>query len=73
MGSGCPGGVTPDTLGPWLNTTLDGQAAEALEAFDIENMTVEGGEEVVLRDFDEKFPDKVAADRIGEATEEALS
>ena len=44
---------------------LDGQAALALEAFDMEDLTVEGGEEVVFRELDEMFPDNVAAHRMG--------
>ena len=81
MGSSCSrrdevwgGGGRGDSrhAGPWLYTMRDGQAALALEAFDMEDLTVEGGEEVVFGGLDEMFPDNVAAHRMGEAMEEAF-
>ena len=51
---------------------MDGQAAVALESIDIKDMCTEGGKELVFRELDQRFPDKVAADRMGEAMEEAL-
>ena len=49
-----------------------GQAALALESIDIKDMCTEGREELVFRELDQRFPDKVAADRMGEAMEEAF-
>ena len=50
--------MTPNTMGPWLYTMLDGREALALEAFDIKDLTVEDGEEVAFRELDERFHDK---------------
>ena len=36
---------------------LDRQAALTLEAFEIKDLTVEGGEEVVFREVDDRFFD----------------
>ena len=66
------GGMPPEALGPWKYTLLDGQAALALESTDVNDMCTEGGKELVFRELDQRFPDKVAADRMGEAMEEAL-
>ena len=49
-----------------------GRTELALQAFDIKDLTVDGGEETVFRELDERFPDNVAADRLGEAMDEAL-
>ena len=38
----------------------------ALEAFEIKDLIVDSGEQMVLRELDEKFPDQVEADRTGE-------
>ena len=56
-----------------MHFVLHGQAAVALEVLDIEDLTVEGEEEVVFRELDERFLDKVAAEKLGQAMEEALS
>ena len=42
------GGMNPDPLCAWLWTMLDGQAALALEAFEIKDLTVDGGEVAVF-------------------------
>ena len=54
--------------GPCRYTLVDGQAAMAMEASDIKDL--DGGkvagrwrEEVVFRELDDRFPDRVAADR----------
>ena len=60
--------MTAGTLGPWVYTML---AALALEALDVQDLAVEG-EEMAFKDLDGRFPDKAAADRMGEATEEAV-
>ena len=65
------GGMRPEALGPWTYTLLDGQAAWALESVDTKDMCTEGGEELVFRELDQRFPDEVAPDRVGEAMEEA--
>ena len=62
----------PRGSGPWKHTLLDGQAALALELIDVKDMCTEGGEELVFRELDQRFPDKVAADRMGEAMEETF-
>ena len=62
----------PEALRPWLYTLLDGQAALALESIDIKDMCMEGGEQLVFRELDQRFPDKVAAVRVGGAMEEAF-
>ncbi|CAK0911130.1 unnamed protein product, partial [Prorocentrum cordatum] len=62
-----------EALGPWLYTLLDGQAALAVENVDLSEINVESGEEVVFARLDERFPDKVAADRLGEAMEDGFS
>ena len=66
------GGMLPDALGPWIYTLVDGQAALALDSTDIKDMWTEGGEELVFRELDQRFPDTVAADRMREAMEEAF-
>ena len=66
------GGMPPEALGPWIYTLLDGQAALALESIEITDMCTDGGEELFFRELDQRFPDKVAADRMGEAMEEAF-
>ena len=65
-------GMSLHTLGPWLTHDAGRQAALALEALDIKDLTVDGGDGVDFRKLDEKFPDKLAADRMGEAMEEAF-
>ena len=56
----------------WIYTLLDGQAALALQSIEIKDMCMDGGEELVFRELDERFPDMVAADCMGEAMEETL-
>ena len=65
--------VPAEALGQWLCALLDGQAALAVENVDIGEINVESGEEVVFEKLDERFPDKVAADRLGEAMEDGFS
>ena len=65
-------GNIPEALGPWMYTRLHGQAALALESVDIKDMCSDGGEELVFRELDQGCPDRVAADRMGEAMEETL-
>ena len=43
-----------------------------LESVNIKDTCTEGGEELVFRELDQRFPDMVAADRMGEAMEEAF-
>ena len=66
------GGMIPEALGPWIYTLLDGQAAWAQESVDMKDMCTEGGEELVFRELDQRFPDWVAADCVGETLEEAF-
>ena len=56
------GGVPPEALGPWIY-------ALALDSIEIKGMCMDGGEWVVFRELDQRFPDKVAADYMGEAME----
>ena len=44
-----------------------------MENVDVGGINVESGEEVMFARLDERFPDKLAADRLGEAMEEGLS
>ena len=53
------GGMRPEALGPWIYTLLDGQAAWALGSIDTKDMCTEGGEELVFRELDQRFPDEV--------------
>ena len=41
-------GMSPEALGPWIYTLLDGQAALALESIEITDMCTDGGEELVF-------------------------
>ena len=66
------GGVPPEALEPWIHTLLDGQAALALESVVIKDMCTDGREELVFRKLNQRFPDKAAADRMGEAMEETF-
>ena len=66
------GGMFPWALGLWIYTLLDGQAALVLESVNIKDTCTEGGEELVFQKLDHRFPDMVAADRMGEAMEEAF-
>ena len=43
-----------------------------LESIEIEDTCMDGGEELVCQELDQRFPDKVAADRMEEATEETF-
>ena len=56
-----------------MYTLLDGQAALALDKMEIKDMCTDGGEELVFRELDQRFPDKVAANRTGEAMEETFT
>ena len=58
------GGMLPQALGPWMYALLDGQTDMALESIEIEDMCSDGGEELVCREFDQRFPDKVAGRNI---------
>ena len=62
------GEMPPEGVRPWIYTFLDGQA----ESIDIKDMCTEGGEELVFIELYQRFPDKVAAGRMGEAMEEAF-
>ena len=70
--------MLPEALGPWVYTLLDcqdgqdGQAAVALESIEIKDVCTDGGEELVFRELDQRFRDKVAVDRMGEAMEETI-
>ena len=66
------GGLPPEALGPWKYTLLDGQAALALESIDIKDVCTEGGEELVFREPDQRFPDEVAADRMAKPWRQLL-
>ena len=55
-----------------MNALLDGKAALALESIEIKDMYTDGGEELVFRELDQRFPDKVAADPMREAMEETF-
>ena len=60
-------GMPPEALKPWMYTHLDSRAASALEGH------VHGWRRGArLRELDQRFPDKVAGDRMGEAMVETL-
>ena len=65
------GRMPPEALGSWIFTLLDGQAALAVAAIEIRDTFTDGGEEVGLRELDQRWPDKVA-DRTGEAIRSAI-
>ena len=44
----------------------------ALESIEIKDMCTDGGEELIFREVDQRFPDKVAAGRMEEAMEETF-
>ena len=62
-------GTPPEALRLWLYTFLNGQAALAMENVGTSGINVKSGEEVVFAKLDERFPDKSAAGRLGEAME----
>ena len=49
------GDVPPEALGPWICILLDGQAELALESIEIKDICVDGGEELVFRELDQRF------------------
>ncbi|CAK0868212.1 unnamed protein product [Prorocentrum cordatum] len=49
------------------------KVALAVENVDLAEINAKSGEELVFERLDERFPDKVAADRLGEAMEEGFS
>ena len=65
------GGI-PEALEPWIYTLLNGQDASTLESIEIKDMCVDGGEELVFRELDQRFLHKVAVGRVGEAMEETF-
>eukprot|EP00974_Lingulodinium_polyedra_P089418 8670859-Lingulodinium_polyedra.AAC.1 len=61
---------TPRTaLGPLLFTLLDGIAAECLEFLEIEELEGDDGADRLLEALGERFPDREASDRVGDALE----
>ena len=66
------GGMPPGALGLCICSLLDGQAALALESIELEDTCMDGGEQLVFRELNQRFPDKVAADRMGEAIGETF-
>ena len=61
------GGMVPEALGPWMYNLRNRMAALALESIDLKHMCTDGLEELVFREHDQRFPDEVAAGRMGEA------
>jgi len=58
---------TPDTAyGPLLYTLLDGVALTAVDAVDLDDLEVSGGQHLLFSILDERFPEKTSTDRIGE-------
>ena len=65
-------GTDVKALGPLLFTLLDGDAADALDHVDIDDLAVEGGADIVFAALDARFPEREAADRVGDALESAF-
>ena len=63
------GGMPPEVRDPGFTLLLDGQAALALGSIEIKDMCMDGGDELVFRELEQRFPDQVEADRFGEAME----
>ena len=59
-------GTKPEAIGPLLFTLLEGQAADAVEHIPLDELNVEDGEKVLMKALDERYPEKEAADKIGE-------
>ena len=66
-------GVPGAARGPLLFTLLDDVAARAVETIDVDDLEVEGGENLNFDVLDERFPDLAAHDRLGEALTEIFS
>ena len=48
---------------------MDGTAENALEGLDVDDIDVDGGEDLIFDILDERFPEPEAQDKIGEALE----
>jgi hypothetical protein len=62
-------GLPKEAVGPMVYTLLDDEAERAVEHIDIHDLEAEDGEQMLFTVLDERFPDKEASDRIGEALE----
>ena len=62
-----------ETYGPLLYTLSDGVAADALEHVELDELAVAGGEEKLFEVLDERFPEREAADRVGDGLESVLA
>jgi len=65
-------GMTPGAVGPMLYTLLDGDASDSLDHIDIDQLAVDGGEVVLFEALEARYPEKEAADRVGEALDAAF-
>ena len=59
-------------LQDWWHESRHDEAVVARGSFRHQGLTVEGGWEVVFRELDHRFPDRVAAHRVGKASGEAF-
>lgn len=60
-------GAKEEAVGPLLLTLLDGDAAEAVEHITLTQLSLPGGETLLLNTLSERYPEKENADKIGEA------
>ena len=64
--------MTPGAVGPMLYTVLDGDASDSLDHIDIDQLAVDGGELLLFEALEARYPEKEAADRVGEALDAAF-
>ncbi|CAK0790522.1 unnamed protein product [Prorocentrum cordatum] len=62
-------GGKSETFGPMLYTLLEGTAVDALEHVELDELAVDGGEEALFAVLDARYPEREAADRVGDALE----
>ena len=63
-------GTDATALGPMLFTLLDGPAERALRGVEIDDLEIDGGEELVYEVLDERFPRQEAQDIVGEVLDD---
>ena len=65
-------GTDSKAIGPLLFTYLEGDAAECLEHIEMDQLNIDGGENVLMYQLASRYPEKEEADRIGESLEAAF-
>ncbi len=62
-------GLPKEAVGPMVYTLLDDDAERAVEHLEIADLEVVDGEALIFTALDERFPDREASDRVGDALE----